>query len=129
VYFVAFLHKFVSLLVEWFTKSLLPPISHDVAMGGVATKEESITRDQYLDLVYSQYGTLYELIPNATRTPIYQSKPSSTTHADGFIGTVKTQSSSQSTGTTNLSVSAPVSSSTSLSSMSPPTQISEVNAI
>jgi hypothetical protein len=54
------------LLAEWFTKSLLPPIARDVSMGGVVTEEEAIARAQYLDLVYSQSGTLYELIPNAT---------------------------------------------------------------
>jgi hypothetical protein len=95
------------LLAEWFTKSLLPPISRDVAMGGVVTEEEAISRAQYLDLVYSQSGTLYELIPNATRATTDPSKPSSTSHADGVIGTVKTQSTSQSTGTINRSVSAP----------------------
>ena len=41
------------LLAEWFTKSLLPPISRDVTMGGVVTKEKAIGRAQYLDLVYS----------------------------------------------------------------------------
>jgi hypothetical protein len=30
------------LLVEWFTKSLLPLITCDVAMGGAVTKEETI---------------------------------------------------------------------------------------
>jgi hypothetical protein len=50
------------LLADWFTKSLLPPISHDVAMGGIVTEEQAITRAQYLDLVYSQSGTLYDLI-------------------------------------------------------------------
>jgi hypothetical protein len=30
------------LLAEWFTKSLLPPISHEITMGGVFTKEEAI---------------------------------------------------------------------------------------
>jgi hypothetical protein len=83
------------LLVEWFTKSLLPQIARDVAMGGVITEEEAIARAQYLDLVYSQSGTLYELIPNAPHTSIDPSKPSSTTHADGVIGFIKTQSSSQ----------------------------------
>jgi hypothetical protein len=48
------------LLAEWFTKSLLPPIARDVAMGGVVIEEESIARTQYLDLVYSQFGTLYD---------------------------------------------------------------------
>ena len=53
------------LLVDWFTKSLLPPISQDVAMGGVVTKEQAISRAQYLELVYSQSRTLYDLIPQA----------------------------------------------------------------
>ena len=41
------------LLADWFTKSLLPPIARDVAMGGVVTEEKAITRAHYLDLVYS----------------------------------------------------------------------------
>jgi hypothetical protein len=61
-------------------------------MCGVVTEEESISQAQYLYLVYSQSGTLYELIPNAACTPTNPSKPSSTTHADGFMGTFKTQS-------------------------------------
>jgi len=77
-------------LVEWFTKSLLPPISWDVAMGGVVTEEEAIAHVQYLDLVYSQSSTLYELIPNAPRTSIDPSKPSSIAHSDGVICSVKT---------------------------------------
>jgi hypothetical protein len=88
------------LLAEWFNKSLLPQIAHDVSMGGVVTKEEAITQAQYLDLVYSQSGTLYELIPNATHATNDPSKPSSTSHVDGVIGSVKTQSTSQSAGTT-----------------------------
>jgi hypothetical protein len=78
------------LLAEWFTKSLLPQIARDVAMGGVVTGEEAIARAQYLDLVYSQSGTLYELIPNATHATNDPSKPSSASHADGVIGSVKT---------------------------------------
>jgi hypothetical protein len=34
------------LLVEWFTKSLLPPIARDVAMGGAITEAETIARAQ-----------------------------------------------------------------------------------
>ena len=41
------------LLVDWFTKSLLPQITRDVAMGGVVTEEQAIARAQYMDLVYS----------------------------------------------------------------------------
>ena len=85
------------LLVEWFTKSLLPSIAHDVAMGGAVTEEQAIARAQYLDLVYSQSGTLYDLLMNATRANTDPSKPSSLSHADGVIGFVKTQSFSKST--------------------------------
>ena len=53
------------LLVEWFTKSLINPIAHDVAMGGVITEEQTISCAQYLDLIYSQMGMLYDLIPDS----------------------------------------------------------------
>jgi hypothetical protein len=50
-------------------------------------------------------------------------------YANGIISTIKTQSSSQLASSTNRSISAPVTGSTSLSSTSPPTQIFEVNAV
>jgi hypothetical protein len=102
------------LLAEWFTKSLLPPIARDVTMGGVVIEEQAITWAQYLYLVYSQSGTLYDLLPNAARANTDPSKPSSSSHADGVISFVKTQSTSQSL---------------TLSSTSPQTQISEVNVV
>ena len=43
----------IQLLADWFTKSLLPPISIDVAMGGDVTEEQAISNAQYLDMVYS----------------------------------------------------------------------------
>ena len=55
------------LLDDWFTKSLLLPIARDVSMGGAVTEEHAISRAQYLDLVYSQSGTLYDLIPHSPR--------------------------------------------------------------
>ena len=55
------------LLAEWFIKSLLPSITEDVAKGGVITKEQVIAHDQYLDLIYTQFGMLYEKILNASR--------------------------------------------------------------
>jgi hypothetical protein len=120
------------LLDEWFTKSLLPPISHDVTMGGVVTEEEAIARAQYLDLVYSQSGTLYELIPNDPRTSTDPSKPSSTSPHMQMESSVPSKPNLHHSRiqSTNHSVSAPVTGSTSLSSTSPPpTQISEVNAV
>ena len=50
------------LLIEWFTKSLLSPISNHVAMVRVATEEQAIMHSQHLDLIYSQLGTLYGII-------------------------------------------------------------------
>jgi hypothetical protein len=118
------------LLAEWFTKSLLPQIARDVAMGGVVTEEEAIARAQYLDLVYSQSGTLYELIPNATRPSNDPSKPSNSSHADGVIGSVKTQSTTQSTGTIQRPTSTAAPSSTTPSSTPPTqTQVSDVNVV
>jgi hypothetical protein len=55
------------LLAEWFTKSFVNDISHDIDMGGVVTEEQAISRAQYLDLVYSQMGTLYDLLPDSPR--------------------------------------------------------------
>jgi hypothetical protein len=78
------------LLTKWFNKSLLSLITRDVAMGGLVTEEESIACAQYLDLVYSQSGTLYELIPNTHFPSTDPSKPSSIAHADGVIGSIKT---------------------------------------
>jgi hypothetical protein len=118
------------LLAEWFTKSLLPQIARDVAMGGVVTEEEAIARAQYLDLVYSQSGTLYELIPNATRPSNDPSKPSNSSHADGVIGSVKTQSTTPSTGTIQRPTSTAAPSSTTPSSNPPTqTQVSDVNVV
>ena len=65
-------------------------------------------------MVYSQSGTLYDFLLNVARVNTDPSKPSSSSHADGVIGFVKTQYNSQ------LNV---------LSSTSPQTQISEVNAV
>jgi hypothetical protein len=77
-------------MIGWFTKSLLPPIARGIAMGGVIMEEEVISHAKYLDLVYSQSNTLYDFIPNAPYALTDPSKPSSTVHADGVIGFIKT---------------------------------------
>ena len=66
---------FDQILDDWFTKSLLLPIAQYVAMGGVVTKEQAIKRSQYLELVYSQSRTLYDLIPQAPHPNTEPSKP------------------------------------------------------
>jgi hypothetical protein len=82
------------LLAECFTRSLLPLVTCDVTMGGAITEEETIARAQYLDLVYSQSDTLYELLLNFARANSDPSKSSSSSHAHAVIGSVKTQSTS-----------------------------------
>jgi hypothetical protein len=61
--------------MDWFTKSLLASIPHDVAMGNVVTKEHAIIYAQYFDLVYYQSDKLYDLIPNAPRSSNNPSRP------------------------------------------------------
>jgi hypothetical protein len=46
-------------------KSFMNNISHDISMGDVVTEEQAISCAQYLDLIYSQTGTLYDLLPDA----------------------------------------------------------------
>ena len=79
------------LLVDWFTKSLLPPISIDVSMGGAVIEEQAISHAQYLDLVYSQSGTLYDLIPHAPQPTTDRSRPATKPPTDGILGSVQTQ--------------------------------------
>jgi hypothetical protein len=91
------------LLVEWFTKSLIGPIARDVSMGGVVTKEQEIICAQYLDLVYSQTCTLYDLIPNAPRPSMNPTPtpPVASHAADGVIGTFHTETQSKKSSHTN----------------------------
>jgi hypothetical protein len=69
-------------------------IGKDIAMGGIVMEEQAISHAQYLDLIYSQMGTLYDLLhdlprPNASST----STTLAASHAaDGVIGSAQTQS-------------------------------------
>jgi hypothetical protein len=51
------------ILTDWFTKYFLPPIDKDVAMIGLVNKLQAIICAQNLDFIYSQYNTLYNIIP------------------------------------------------------------------
>jgi hypothetical protein len=86
------------LLAEWFTKSFMNEIGKEIAMGGVVMEEQAIIRAQYLDLVYSQMGTLYDLIPDLPRpnTSSSSTTPVASHATDGVIGTTQTQSHSAS---------------------------------
>ena len=77
------------LLAEWFKKSFVNDIGHDIAMGGVVTEEQAISRAQYLDLVYSQMGTLYDLLSDLPRpsTSATSTTPIVSHTTDGVNGT------------------------------------------
>jgi hypothetical protein len=68
-------------------------IARDIAMGGVVTQEHAISHAQYLDLVYSQTGTLYDLLPDAPRPSTFATSttPATSHVADGVIGTFHAQ--------------------------------------
>ena len=78
------------LLTDWFTTSFVPPIARDIAMGACVTEEQAIARAQYLDLVYSQSGTLYDYLPDAPRPGTSKALPTPT--IDGIIGYVHSSS-------------------------------------
>jgi hypothetical protein len=44
-------------------------------MGNIVTKEQAIIHVQYLELVYSESGTLYDLIPNVPHPSNDPSRP------------------------------------------------------
>ena len=61
-------------------------------MGGAVTEEQAISRAQYLDLVYSQSGTLYDLIPQDPHPSIDPTKPLAEVPVDGIVGSIQSPS-------------------------------------
>ena len=57
-------------------------------MSGAITEEQAISQAQYLDLVYSQSGTLYDLIPQAPRPITDPAKPPTEAPVDGIVGSI-----------------------------------------
>ena len=66
----------------------MPYISKYVSTSGVTNEEEAILKAQQLELIYSQYGILYEIIPEASRPSHEAEKPKPGPHADGVVGSV-----------------------------------------
>ena len=73
------------LLTDWFCKSLLPQIARDVALGGAIIEDQSIRHAQHLDVIYSQSGTLYDIIPNAPGNPNASTTEHPRVHADEIV--------------------------------------------
>jgi hypothetical protein len=81
-------------LLEWFLKYLLPYILKDVSTSGLTTKEESIFKSQLLDLIYSQFGMLYEIIldtPQSNYDPRKRPRP----HANDIVGSANAKTTDQ----------------------------------
>ena len=60
-------------------------------MGGVVTEEQAIIHAQYLNLVYFQSFTLYNLILNAPHPTLNPSRPSTEPPANGILNYVQKQ--------------------------------------
>ena len=74
---------------------MLPSITEDVAKGGVVTEEQVISHAQYLYLIYTQSGMLYDKISYAPRPEFSIPPPpklNKDSHAsDGMIGMTSTK--------------------------------------
>ena len=60
-------------------------------MGGVVMEEQAIARAQYMDLVYSEFGMLYDIIPHASwasNDPTSVTSLAKTGSVDEVIGSV-----------------------------------------
>jgi hypothetical protein len=103
-------------------------IGKDIAMGGVFMEEQAISRAQYLDLVYSQTGTLYDLLPELPHlgNSSTSTTPAASHAADVVIGTAQAHSHSISS-TTPKSSSSNVQNSP--SPATPTSKTSEVNFV
>jgi hypothetical protein len=76
------------LLMDWFTKSLLPLIAKDFSMIGAASEEKTILHAHHLDLIFSQFGTLYNIILHALRYSTDPHRTNPIPHANGVVGSV-----------------------------------------
>ena len=61
-------------------------------MGGSVTEEQAISRSQYLDPVYFQSRTLYDLIPQAPCPSTNPAKPPGEVPVDGIVSSIQSPS-------------------------------------
>jgi hypothetical protein len=116
-------------LLEWFLKSLVPQLSKDVAISGVFSEEEAIMRAQQFELIYSQSGLLYNILPDAPRSILDKTRQRARPHADGIVGSAQTKPAEQLTKQLQqLSIQHSAASQTTASA-APPTQTSEVHSV
>jgi len=76
-------------LLDWFLKSLLPPIAKDVTSTSPTYVADAIQKAQHFDLIYAKSGYLYTLLPDAPRQRSLENPVPGTSHViDGLIGNV-----------------------------------------
>ena len=78
-------------LLEWFLKSLQTHILKDFSTFEVTSEEEAILKSQHLYLIYTQFGMLYEIPPDAPRSN-YDPRQKPEPHADGIVGSTNVKS-------------------------------------
>jgi hypothetical protein len=116
-------------LLEWFLKSLVSELSKDVGTSGVFSEEDAIMRAQQFELIYSQSGLLYTILPDAPRSILDKTRQRDRTHTDGIVGSTQTKPAEQLTKQLQqLSIQHSTASQTPALA-APPTQTSEVHSI
>jgi hypothetical protein len=55
------------------------------------SEEVTIMRAQQLELIYSQSGLLYEILPNAPRSILDKTRQRVGPHVDGIVGSAQTK--------------------------------------
>jgi hypothetical protein len=102
-------------------------------MGGVVTEEQAISHAQYLDLVYSQTDTLYDMIPHAPRssTNPNPTPPMKSHVVDGVIGSINQENKSKTSTTTSNPKTTPTTTTTPNTTppATPSSNTSEVNVV
>jgi hypothetical protein len=85
----------LAFLLEWFLKSLVPQLSKDVVTSKVFSEEDSIMRAQQFELIYSQSGLLYNILPDMPCSILDKTRQRVGPHADGIIGSTQTKPTEQ----------------------------------
>ena len=75
--------------MDWFLKTLLPPIAKDIASEHPQSKEDVLMKDQQFDLIYAQFGYLYTVLLEAPHLSTSYRDALGACHAtDGIIESV-----------------------------------------
>jgi hypothetical protein len=95
----------------------------------VFSKEDAIMRAQQLEIIYSQSGLLYEILPDAPHSILDKTKQRAGPHADGIVGSSHTNPIEQLTNQLQqLSIQHTTASQTTIFT-APPTQTSDVHTV